>query len=240
MHQGFWPTALLLTCEHAGNRVPAAFAAAFAGEEAQRALVSHRGYDIGALQLAKALSRDLAVPLIACTVTRLLVETNRSPHHRALFSSFAMALSPQKRALAVTRYYVPHRARVAQAVAGLVSEGQRVLHIAVHSFTPWLAGQERAAEIGLLYDPRRESERRVCAFLQRNLHARLPKYRVRRNYPYRGAADGLTKALRLAHSQRAYVGVELEVNQRLLRGGAPRDLRQALTAALADVLRGAD
>jgi hypothetical protein len=44
-----------------------------------------------------------------------------------------------------------------------------------------------------------------------------PGLRVRRNYPYRGVADGFTTALRRRFPADLYLGIELEVNQRLLR-----------------------
>ena len=40
--------------------------------------------------------------------------------------------------------------------------------------------------------------------------------RVRRNYPYRGAADGLTTALRRLFKPKDYLGLEIEINQALL------------------------
>ena len=49
--------AFLITCEHGGNRIPAPYRRLFRG---QRALLdSHRGYDPGALVMAKALASGL-------------------------------------------------------------------------------------------------------------------------------------------------------------------------------------
>ena len=49
-----------------------------------------------------------------------------------------------------------------------------------------------------------------------------PELRLRRNYPYQGRGDGLTALLRKRHPDAAYVGIELEVNQRFVeQGGAP-------------------
>jgi hypothetical protein len=39
---------------------------------------------------------------------------------------------------------------------------------------------------------------------------------MRRNYPYRGTSDGLTTHCRRLLPDRAYVGLEIELNQRLL------------------------
>jgi len=63
---------------------------------------------------------------------------------------------------------------------------------------------------------------------------RVPGLRVRRNYPYRGAADGLTTHLRRQLGPR-YLGVELEINQALLLGAQAPMVR--LTRALLETLR---
>ena len=62
--------------------------------------------------------------------------------------------------------------------------------------------------------------------------------RVRRNYPYNGASDGLTTYLRGRFSGRLYSGIELEVNQRYPLGDALvwRRLRASIIAALRDAL----
>jgi predicted N-formylglutamate amidohydrolase len=110
-----------------------------------------------------------------------------------------------------------------------------VLHLAVHSFVPRLHGVTRAADVGLLYDPRHSDERALCTRWQAELRGRVPRLRVRRNYPYRGDADGLTTQLRRRLGAR-YRGVELEVNQALLLGSA--SARARLAAALAESLEG--
>jgi predicted N-formylglutamate amidohydrolase len=105
-----------------------------------------------------------------------------------------------------------------------------VLHFAVHSFTPVLRGETRAKDVGLHYDPSRGPERSAAIAWQRQLRESHPDLRVRRNAPYRGNADGLTTALRRERSARRYVGIEIELNQRVV---ATRDGQRALAAALA-------
>jgi predicted N-formylglutamate amidohydrolase len=114
-----------------------------------------------------------------------------------------------------------------------------VLHLAVHSFTPVWAGQERNADIGLLYDPRRIQERRLCQRWQRLLGEVDSTLRVRRNYPYLGRADGLTTALRQEFAPTSYLGIELEVNQAVLAGAAPRrrQLQRAIVESLKRLLK---
>jgi hypothetical protein len=57
---------------------------------------------------------------------------------------------------------------------------------------------------------------------------------VRRNYPYRGSADGLTTHLRRLHPDGRYAGVEIEVNQKhtIGDGEAWRALRRLLVETL--------
>ncbi len=224
---------LVLSCEHAGNRVPKAYAELFRSAAAKRALESHRGFDPGALAVAEALARHFSLPLHAQRVTRLLVEVNRSIGHPGLYSAFSRALSPEARELLLSRHYTPHRDRVEQALQKELARRERVLHVAVHSFTPVLDGELRRADVGLLYDPARPLERRFGLSLQHALKARVPELRVRLNYPYRGAADGFTTWLRRGLGPR-YLGFELELNQALLLGPRPR--RRFIARALCDSL----
>lgn len=203
---------LLVTCEHGGNRIPAAYRALFARHA--RLLNSHRGYDPGALELAKLFASQFGGPLFFATVSRLLVELNRSPHHPALFSIVTRSLSRADRMEVVKRYYTPYRHRVERAIALRLRRRRRVLHLSVHSFTPVLDGVVRRADLGLLYDPQRRQEAAFCRRWQQKLRQSLPALLVRRNYPYRGAADGLTTSLRKRFPAQRYIGIELEVNQR--------------------------
>ena len=66
---------LLVSCEHGGNRVPKKFAALFAG--AADVLATHRGYDIGAVEVARRFGRLLGVTPFVATTTRLVVDLNR-------------------------------------------------------------------------------------------------------------------------------------------------------------------
>jgi hypothetical protein len=92
-----------------------------------------------------------------------------------------------------------------------------VTHLSIHSFTPALDGTPRTCDIGLLYDPRRAGEQALALRLQAALATVAPQWRVRRNYPYRGAADGHATLLRRRFGPRSYVALEIEFNQALLR-----------------------
>ena len=201
----------IITCEHGGNRIPAPYRRLFRG---QRALLdSHRGYDPGSLVMAKALASGFGAPLVASTVSRLLIDLNRSIGHPQLFSAVTRAAPAQSRAQIVEQHYRPYRTQVERLVGQAVARGHRVIHISSHSFTAELDGRVRGADVGLLYHPGRRGEAEVCARWKDSLAALASDLRVRRNYPYVGKGDGLTSHLRLRFAQSDYVGIELEVNQ---------------------------
>lgn len=225
-----------MSCEHGGREVPPPYAPLFHGSE--DILEGHRGYDRGSLELARHLSARLAGALFAAKTTRLLVDLNRSPRSPSLFSEFSRDLPPRRREEILRSIYRPYRVSVESEVQRRVSRGQTVLHIAVHSFAPSLRGEERRADVGLLYDPRRTRERAFVERWRRALRDRFPGLRVRRNYPYLGVADGLATHLRRTHPDSCYLGIELEVNQSFsLEGGVRwRHLQETLASSGAEAL----
>jgi predicted N-formylglutamate amidohydrolase len=232
-------TRLLVTCEHGGNRIPAQYRTLF--KKYRAALESHRGYDAGALAVARDFSRAFDAELVYSTTSRLLVELNRSPNHRQLLSDATRELPAAARERLLQRHYWPYRNWVEAQVMASIKDGERVLHVSSHSFTPRLNGIVRNADIGLLYDPRRATERAFCRVWQARMETANPRLVVRLNYPYRGSADGLTTHLRRLHGNSDYAGIEIEVNQKhalgdtaawaTLRKLLVETLRQALTAS---------
>jgi len=229
-------TTLLITCEHGGNTIPVQYRPLF--RHHHDLLQTHRGYDPGALALARAFSEAFNAELVYSTTSRLLVELNRSRHHRQVLSEATRTLVPSERERLLERYYTPYRARVETRVAHAVAAGNRVIHISSHSFTPRLHGEVRRADIGLLFDPRRELERKFCRAWQVAIRESHNGFLVRRNYPYRGTGDGLTTYLRDLHTQDRYAGIEIEVNQKYPLGNtrAWRALRTSLVGSLANAL----
>lgn len=205
------PWVLVLSCEHGGNAVPPAYQALFAGHD--ELLESHRGWDPGTLELGTLLRDRLGVPLVATTVTRLLIDNNRSLGHRALFSELSRGLGKSEKEQVVETWYTPHRSRVEDAVRAVLDNGACVVHVGLHSFTPVLGDEPRLFDIGWLYDSRRSRERQWVDAAVARLKARRADLRQRRNAPYLGRADGLTTSLRRRFPEERYLGIELEVNQ---------------------------
>jgi predicted N-formylglutamate amidohydrolase len=203
----------IVTCEHGGNQVPKVYASLFSGYA--DILHSHNGWDPGAFEVAKLLADHLKAPFFFTTITRLLVDCNRSPGNPEVFSEISRKLSRREREKIIASHHLPHRQKVAHAVSQNLKKGYHVIHLAVHSFTPMLSGIRRQVHIGLLYDSTRPPEQQFCRRWQQEITRRRPFLKVRRNYPYLGKSDGLATWLRRLHDAPVYIGIEVEINQRL-------------------------
>jgi predicted N-formylglutamate amidohydrolase len=211
----------ILTCEHAGNQVPVRYRSIF---ENKPALDTHRGWDIGALDLTVALSEALDIPCFVHQTTRLLVEVNRSIGNKQLFSEFSQPLGDEDKQLLLDKYYFPYRLRIENAMA---MSSKPVLHLSVHTFTPVFNNQERLVDIGILFDPQRSFEKSVAENLLDSLQRSIPTYRIMANEPYQGVDDGFTTYLRTRFLDEEYAGIEIEINQKLANSA---DLEKIVTS----------
>lgn len=232
------PDHFLITCEHGGKRIPLRFRPLFAGFESL--LHTHRGYDPGALAVARELSKALSASLFVSTTSRLLIDLNRSIGHPRLYSGATRGAPITVRREILKKYYLPYRNKVEAAIAEAIAHGSRVVHLSSHSFTAELDGTIRNADIGLLYDPARPGEVDLCRRWQTQLEARAPGLKVRRNYPYAGTSDGFTAYLRRRFPADAYIGIELEMNQKYVYRGRRQwhALRSQLIESLCQAMTG--
>lgn len=205
-------TKIILTCEHGGNEIPPEYRRYF--RSAATDLKSHRGMDFGALEIYRQLE-DCADYAACSTVSRLLADLNRSSHNPRIFSKHTRQLPREIKQEILERHYWPFRNAALDAVRRYIHRNCDVFHLSLHTFTPCLDGKKRKADVGLLYDPQRLQEKKICHYWRDHLRGQLPMMQVRFNYPYRGTADGHTKCLR-AQFNRHYAGVELEINQALV------------------------
>ncbi len=231
------PITVLLTCEHGGNEVPANYRKLFAPH--RQLLKTHRGWDPGTKELAEQWHQQRGCVLQVATTTRLLVDLNRSAHHRSVFSEITRSLPQAEKEELLSSHHTPHRTRVMEAVSAAIASGQRVVHIGVHSFTPELNGEVRNADISLLYNPVAAWESSIARQWREVLRCSSVKPRVRLNYPYRGNSDGLTTTLRKAFPADRYAGIEIELNQAIpIAGGrAWQTYRDICIESLSEVLR---
>lgn len=205
---------LFLSCEHASNAIPKEYYNLFSTYS--ELLQSHSGYDIGAELIYDAFKAQIdAAYSIKGSYSRLLIELNRSLHNSKLFSTITKPLSSSIKAEIIHHYYAPYRASIQEKIRKYINEGNTVIHLSLHSFTPNLNGVKRTADIGLLYDPANSLEKNLCCDWKLNLKESLPQLTTKLNYPYLGKSDGLTTHLRKQFPMK-YLGIELEVKNDII------------------------
>jgi predicted N-formylglutamate amidohydrolase len=224
---------VIITCEHATHRIPKKYLPLFA--QAGGILETHQGYDIGAAELSRHLSRQLPAPLFLGTYSRLLVDLNRRFSHRKAFSRFTRSLAAAEKERILEKYHAPYRSAVTRFVRREIENQCPVIHLSIHSFTPELNGVVRNADIGVLYDPKRPAEKIMARHLLDAFRANMPHLRHRCNYPYQGISDSLTAELRKKFKDAFYEGIEIEVNQKLAKG--PPETWQSFNALFAETVR---
>lgn len=224
---------VILSCEHAGNAIPAQYLPLFGKNK--KVLETHRGYDLGAADLFEHLV-DLSDFHDRNNISRLLIDLNRSPHHRSLFSEFSRELPESEKSGLIADPYTKYRMEIEKRIGQFLDKGHEVVHFSIHSFTPVLNGKERNADIAFLYDPSRQTEAIVSRELSRYISSEEPGLRMRLNYPYRGVADGLTKYLRQKFTEN-YMGIEVEVNQKFVANDKIRaDIKHVIRRAIQPVV----
>lgn len=178
--------------------------------------------------MARRLGGRLGAPVIEGTITRLLVDLNRREGNRGLFGVVGGRLDTEERERLLTDYHRPYRAKVIATVDDALGQREPVTFLSIHSFTPVMKGVARNTDVAVLYDPARPAERRLAdAILAPFADAGL---RVRRNFPYRGVADGVATLLRKRYDPDRLFPVELEYCHHLFdRGWTPARLAR-LTA----------
>lgn len=205
------PLALVISCEHAVDTVPEQYLPLFA--PFKTLLASHRGIDFGALAIAEYLTKQIPSDFIQASCTRLLIDCNRNTKNSRCFSEISQNLSAAEQQYIMDNYYWPFRHQAMAIIKQHIDNGSQVLHLSIHSFTPVLNGVTRNADIGLLYDPRRSSEKRFASQWKTELKKLAPEYKIRMNYPYKGISDGFTSMMRKRYTATQYIGIELESNQ---------------------------
>lgn len=225
------PLMIFLSCEHAVNTIPPAYHYLFKEQEAL--LQSHRAIDFGAKEMTLLLSESLDCKYRLAEASRLLIDCNRSLHHPHCFSEFTKKLAKAEKLNIIAQYYLPYRQQVETQIGAHIHDGYQIFHISIHSFTPVFNNVTRNACIGLLYDPKRHGEKEVAREWGRLL-SKQTNYRVRMNYPYQGKNDGFTTLLRTKHAEKDYVGIELELNQAVIKD---KDSFNALGLALSESLK---
>lgn len=224
-------SAVLITCEHASNRLPFPVAEA----EASAILRSHWAWDIGAWSTARELSRRLGAAAIGARWSRLLVDLNRPVKDPTLIRRVVgevrlpwnRDLTPSRVEQRILAYHAPYHEAVDRLILRHLVRGVEPILVAVHTFTPELDGERRDFDAGVLFTEHDRIARRVG----RALHDQ--GLRVRYNEPYSGLA-GMMYSVDRHGRHHVLRCLELEFNQSLFKGGPTEP---QLAGAAADALK---
>ncbi len=205
----------IVSCEHAYNHIPDRYQSLFDGHDDM--LYSHRGWDPGAPELAKAIADTLDTDLYCFPISRLLIDPNRSLQHPECFSRLTKNLRQEEKQLLIREFYKPYRDKIEENAVHAISRFKKLIHLSVHTFTPVWKSRKRTVDIGLLYDPRNHKEKKFCYEWREKLKVIFPGFQIRMNRPYRGRSDGIATYLRRRLATDDYLGIEVEVNQKYLK-----------------------
>jgi predicted N-formylglutamate amidohydrolase len=228
-------SSFLLIGDHAGRAIPARLGTLGLSEAE---LGRHIGWDIGIATLGPMLAGTLDAVFIRQTYSRLVIDCNRDPDAPDAIPECSdgteipgnLGLDSAGRAARAESIHQPYQAAIGAEIARRDSAGMATILIALHSFTPIMAGAARPWQAGVLHSPgTSDFALRLLATLRRD-----PGLTVGDNQPY--AMDGTDHSVpRHAFAPpRPYA--EIEIRQDLIGDEAGA---AAWTARLADALRAA-
>ena len=202
--------------DHAGNVIPSSLGTLGLSEVDR---CRHIAWDIGVGGLGLALAQELDAVFIRQTYSRLVVDCNRMPDAVDAMAPVSdgtiipgnEALSRGDRAERIAAVHEPYHRAIADSLAGRDAEGRPSVLVALHSFTPAMAGgAPRPWHIGVLHhggDPSYAVA--LLAALRRE-----PGLTVGDNEPYRMDQIDYTVPRHAYPALRPYA--EIEIRQDLL------------------------
>lgn len=173
---------ILMVCDHASQIIPPALAGLGVGADA---LNSHVAWDIGAADVLRRLSEKWGAHGVLSGVSRLVVDCNRAVGAPGWMPAETCGvtvpgnhgLSEQDIEARANAWYNPYH----QAVAQTINRLDRPVVLALHSFTPVMAGQFRPWHVGILWN----QDGRLAVPIMAGLR-KLEGIQVGDNQPYSG------------------------------------------------------
>ena len=191
IHEGGADRRAILTCDHASNRMP---------EEigdiglSPADMARHIAYDVGARGVTLGLADRLGITAVLSRFSRIVIDPNRAEDDptlvRRIYDRSVVEGNRHADAAEVARrlatYYRPYHDAIAGRIAQMRASGTDPAIIAIHSYTPQLAGRPpRPWQVGILWD---EVDGRMALPLMAALRAE--GWCVGDNEPYPGTYGG--------------------------------------------------
>jgi predicted N-formylglutamate amidohydrolase len=222
---------VLLVCEHASRRLPAALGTLGLSTEA---LEAHIAWDPGALAVSRLLSKTLDATLIFQNFSRLAYDCNRPPEAPDAMPETSeifeipgnVHIAPAERQARIDEIYRPFQQMLGKTVAERRTAGRETAIVTVHSFTPIYRGVNRSVEVGVLHDRDTRLADQVLA-----LGEDRKLFVMRRNQPY-GPEDGVTHTLREHGLANNLMNVMIEVRNDLIRDETGQGVMAGFLAGL--------
>ena len=222
----------LLLGDHAGKAIPRRLGTlGLSARDRGR----HIAWDIGVRGLGERLALALDATFLHQAYSRLVIDCNRDPQSAEAVLPLSdgsrvpgnVHLAAGDRAARIAAIHQPYHDAIAAEIAAREAAGRATVVIALHSFTPVLAGVVRPWHIGVLHD--RGLVRLAQAVIVQL--ARDPALRVGDNQPYR--MDETDHTILRHAVARGLAYAELEIRQDLIADG---EGQQAWCGRLAGVL----
>lgn len=227
----------VLIGDHAGREIPQRLNGLGLPPEA---LQRHIALDIGIAGLGALLSDALNAPFISQRFSRLVIDCNRDPARADSICEVSdgtavpgnLGLTPEERAWREAEIFTPYHQRITAELDARIGAPTTV--IALHSFTPMMAGFARPWRYGVLH----LGASPYCAKVLARLRAAYGEAAVGDNEPYR--MDDIDYSIPHHAVGRGLDYLELEVRQDLLadaegQATVAADLAPILAGALADL-----
>lgn len=214
----------VLVCDHASNRIPERYEGL--GLSAVDRL-RHIAWDPGALAVSLAMIALLDCPLIHATVSRLVIDCNRTHGAPDLIPPTSedteipgnQLVGDNERARRIAEFHDPFHAALDAVLDARAARGEGSILVAMHSFTPVYRGVARPWPVGVVHGLDTTFSRAVFNAMA----AAEPALNVGWNEPY-AALNGVTYTLEHHGDGRGLVSTMLEIrhDQILTRDGVAR------------------
>ncbi|MEL6341984.1 MAG: N-formylglutamate amidohydrolase [Myxococcota bacterium] len=202
---------LLITCEHASNRLPDPLPCT----ESDRAILqTHWGIDIGARAVCMEMVERSRSTAVMARFSRLVIDPNRHPDRTDLIKpsventplSFNHNLSEADRQHRIAQYHEAYHLAIDRSLTQRRGNGAPLLLLSMHSFTPIWDRALRTMDVGILFSDFEQEATQLKTLIEDE------GFFVALNAPY-SAKFGLMYAAERHGVNHGVTHLELEINQ---------------------------